>query len=115
MSSQRLEGGLMKSAFRTLLFAGLFSTAAVAQMPSVTQPGPQHKRLEALAGNWDVAVRFRYGNGPERQSTARGTAEWILDGHYLQQNYKNDSGLAVLQILGYDNQKKKFFEVKFDT
>jgi hypothetical protein len=50
-----------------------------------------------------------------RQASAVCTAQWILDGHYLKQDCKNDSGLAVLQILGYDNQKQKFFEVKFDN
>ena len=105
----------MKSAIRALVFALLLPAAAICQMPAATQPGPQHRQLQALAGNWDVAIRFRAGNGPERQASAKCSAEWILDGHYLKQEYKNDSGLAVLQILGYDNQRKKFFEVKFDN
>jgi Protein of unknown function (DUF1579) len=53
--------------------------------------------------------------GKERQAPAWCSGQWILHRHYLKQEYKNDSGLAVLQILGYDNQKQKFFEVKFDN
>src|SRR3954454_11842188 len=48
------------------------------------------------------------------QGTATCVAQWILNGHYLRQEYQSDNGMNVLQILGYDNQKKKFFEVKFD-
>jgi hypothetical protein len=41
-------------------------------------------------------------------------AKWILGGRFLQQDYQSP-GLNVLQFLGYDNQKKKFFEIKMDN
>ena len=89
--------------------------APTPQQMAALQPGPQHKQLNVLEGNWTVAVRFRYGSGPERQSTATCSARWILGGRYIQLEYKGDSGLEALQFVGYDNQKKKFFEVKFDN
>ena len=95
----------------------LLTTAAMAQAqaPAITRPGVHHKQLDTLAGDWNVAVRYRYGNGPERESAATCTSKWILNGHYLEQQYQSGNGMGVLQILGYDNQKKKFFEVKFDN
>ncbi|HMG36113.1 MAG TPA: DUF1579 family protein [Blastocatellia bacterium] len=79
------------------------------------QPGEHHKQLDGLAGSWDVMVKFKYGPGPERQSHATSEALWILGGRFIQQVYKNESGLEVRQFLGYDNQKKKFFEIKLDN
>lgn len=87
----------------------------MAEMMKATQPGERHKQLESLAGTWDVAVRFKYGGGPERQGKATSEAKWILGGRFLQQEYKSDSGQVTLQFLGYDNQRKKFFEVKIDN
>src|SRR5262245_23145363 len=68
-----------------------------------TQPGPAHAQLDALAGKWTVSVTFKVGSGPEQRSRANSEAQWILGGRFLQQHYKNDSGLEVWQFLGYDN------------
>ena len=87
----------------------------VAEMMQATQPGKRHKQLDVLAGSWDVVVKFKYGSGSERQGKASSEAKWILGGRFLQQEYKSESGQVTLQFMGYDNQKKKFFEVKMDN
>ena len=87
----------------------------MAEMYKVTQPGSHHAQMESLAGNWSVAVSFKVGPGAERKATAGSEAQWILGGRFLRQHYKSDSGLEVWQFLGYDNQKKKFFEIKMDN
>ena len=87
----------------------------MARMMQATQPGEHHKQLDALAGSWDVAVRFKYGPGPERQGKASSEAKWILGGRFLQQEYQSESGQVTLQFVGYDNQKKKFFVIKMDN
>ena len=87
----------------------------MAAMMRATQPGERHNKLDILAGSWDVVIKFKYGPGPERQSKASCTAKWILGRRFIQQEYKNESGQEVLQFIGYDNQKKKFFEVKMDN
>lgn len=87
----------------------------MAEMMQNTQPGARHKQLDVLAGSWDVVVRFKYGLGPERQGKATSEAKWILGNRFLQQEYKSESGQVTLQFVGYDNQKKKFFEVKMDN
>ena len=90
-------------------------TSNMQEMLKATQPSERHKQLEVLAGSWDVLVRFKYGPGPEREGKASTEAKWILGGRFLQQEYQSESGQVTLQFLGYDNQKKKFFEVKMDN
>jgi len=80
-------------------------------------PGPVHERLSDLAGKWDVAIQYKLG---EKVQDGKATCEakWILDGRFLQQDYHSrfqGKPFHVLQILGYDNQKKKFIELMMDT
>jgi hypothetical protein len=82
-----------------------------------TQPGEHHKQLEVLAGDWDVVVTFIIG-GQEHQGKVACQSTWVLGGRFLKQEYNTVAGgipLSVLQYVGYDNQKKKFFEIKMDS
>ena len=113
----------MRSVIKIMLAVTLALAATVvpsdaqekAEMMKATQPGERHKQLDVLAGSWDVVVRFKYGPGPERQGKASSKAKWILGGRFLQQEYESESGQVTLQVSGYDNQKKKSFEVKMDN
>ena len=87
----------------------------MAEMMKNTEPGEQHKLLDMFVGNWDIVVRFRYGGGPEREGKAASAAKWILDGRFIQQDFTSQIGQVTLQFVGFDNQKKKFFEVKMDN
>lgn len=81
-------------------------------------PDEQHRQLEPLVGSWEVAITYRFGNGPERHGTASCKTTWILDHRFLEQRYESRFGnrpFQVLQILGYDNGRKKFFELKMDN
>ena len=56
--------------------------------------------------------------GQEQQGTAVCVSKWVLGGHYLQQEYTSklgDQPFTVLQFLGYDAVKKRFFEIKMDN
>ena len=87
----------------------------IAEMYKMTQRGEHHAQLDGLAGNWSVAVTFKLGPGTEQKSKATSEAQWILGGRFLQQHYKSETGLEVWQFIGYDNQKKRFFEIKLDN
>jgi len=81
-------------------------------------PTDQHKRLNPLVGNWDVAIRFKVGPDKFQDSSASCETKWILDGHVLRQEYNsmmNGKPYTVIHMLGYSDQKKKFFEIKFDN
>jgi Protein of unknown function (DUF1579) len=80
-------------------------------------PTEQHKQLDVLVGTWDVAVTFKIG-GQERQGKSTCETKWVLDGKHLHQQYQssmNGRPFTVVQILGYDANRKKFFELKLDS
>jgi len=80
-------------------------------------PGPIHQRLNDLAGTWDVVVRYKLGD-KEHEGKATCEAKWILDGRFLQQDYNSrlqGKPFHVLQLLGYDNRRKKTIEIMMDN
>jgi hypothetical protein len=80
-------------------------------------PGPIHKRLTDLAGNWDVTVQYKIGEKLQ-EGAAKCEATSILGGRFLRQEYNTQfqgNPFTVVQILGYDNSRKKSIEIKIDT
>jgi Protein of unknown function (DUF1579) len=81
------------------------------------EPGPIHKRLNDLAGTWDVALLYTLG---DKQHAGKATCEAksILDGRFLQQDYRSrfqGKPFHVIQLLGYDNSRKKTIEIMIDN
>jgi hypothetical protein len=81
------------------------------------EPGLVHKRLNELVGNWDVALMYTLG---DKQHPGKATCEakWILDGRFVQQDYHSrfqGKPFHVIQILGYDNPRKKTIEIMMDN
>jgi hypothetical protein len=76
------------------------------------KPGPEHKLLASLAGNYEASVKayFDPSKGPE-ESKGVMKRSMILDDRYLKEEFqgkaagKSFSGIA---IVGYDVMKKKF-------
>jgi hypothetical protein len=80
-------------------------------------PGPIHHRLGELAGTWDVVVRYQLGD-KAHEGKASCESKMILDGRFLQQDYNSlfqGKPFHVLQLLGYDNAKKKTIEIMLDS
>jgi hypothetical protein len=85
--------------------------------PRPDVPGPVHKRLGELAGSWNVKVRYIFGD-QQHEGTATCEAKLILGDRFLQQEYSSKfqgQPFHVLQILGYDNARKKSIEIMLDT
>lgn len=81
-------------------------------------PGPEHAKLDPLAGRWDVTVTYSLGEGREHQGTATCQADWVLDRRFLRQRYESSlqgAPFEVLQYLGFDRNKKKYIELKMDN
>ena len=80
-------------------------------------PGPVHQRLNELAGTWDVVVQYMLGD-KQHEGKATCEAKWILDGRFLQQEYNSQfqgKPFHVVQLLGYDNPRKKTIEIMMDN
>jgi len=80
-------------------------------------PGPVHQRLGELAGTWDVALQYQLGD-KVHEGTAKCEAKLILDGRFLQQDYNSlfqGKPFHVVQLLGYDNARKKTIEIMMDN
>jgi hypothetical protein len=80
-------------------------------------PGPIHQRLDNLAGSWDVVLQYTIGE-KQHEGNATCEAKWILGGRFLQQGYHSrfqDRPFEVVQLLGYDNHRKKTIEIMMDN
>ena len=103
----------IKPMLASLLVAG--ATWAQGLAPSKTDQN--HDRLRALVGDWNVDVVYVLAGG-ERRGTAQMHAEWILDRHFVRQDYVASMGQSILntlQFLGYDPVRKKFTILKMDS
>lgn len=82
-------------------------------------PGPEHKHMEALAGNWKTVSKHWMQPGAE-PSVSEGTCknEWVLGGRYMQATYKSDfmgQPFEGVGISGYDRAQKRYFSMWIDN
>jgi len=71
------------------------------------------KKLDVLVGAWDVAVKYKLPDGKEHEGKADCVTKRVLNGRFLQQEYKsmtNNQPQIIWQMLGYDTIQKKFVE-----
>lgn len=81
-------------------------------------PGPEHRILDSLAGDWDVTVRFPAGPGRTMEGKSSCQASWVLDGRFLRLEYTSTFGgrpLSVVRYVGFDRHRGKFVEVQFEN
>jgi len=75
-------------------------------------PGPAHKALEPLVGEWNLEAPW---TGMVKATTRR---QWVLGGRYLQEELTgeiNQKPYQGLGIMGYDNFRKKYFSTWIHT
>lgn len=82
-------------------------------------PGANHKYLEGMAGNWDVAMKmWMYPGAEPAVDKGSADAKMILGGRYL---YVYNTGQAMgmpmegIFITGFDNLSKKFNSLWIDN
>ena len=79
-------------------------------MQKLAQPNENHKKLEAMAGEFKAECKFM-GMGEPQVSEGTTKNEMILGGRFLQCSYAGTwmgKPFKGLQLLGYDNQKQKY-------
>ena len=79
---------------------------------AVATPGPEHKALEALVGEWAVASKWWMApDAPPTESKGTSKVRTILGGRFVQEEYAGQfmgKPLNGLGLTGYDNFKKRY-------
>jgi hypothetical protein len=83
-------------------------------------PGPGHKLMEPMAGDFDAESTLWMQPGDENpvKSTASASSKWILGGRYLVTDYSGDmKGMPFtgLGILAFDNFKQQYQSAWIDS
>jgi len=75
-------------------------------------PGPNHKLLASLAGQWTFATKMWMQPGaPPETSTGTAVYTALMDGRFIQGEYKGTFGGMAFQglgLTGYDNVARHF-------
>jgi Protein of unknown function (DUF1579) len=80
---------------------------------ALRMPGPDHERLNALIGEWTMAVRY-WGHPEDEAVELRGsaTSQWTLDGRFVEERAENGTSQGTryesIGYLGYDRQAKLY-------
>jgi hypothetical protein len=82
-------------------------------------PGPEHKRLEAMAGTFDAVSKFWTApDAPPAESKASSTNTMVLGGRYLHQEHHGTmfgKPFEGIGYSGYDNTQRKYTNVWMDN
>ncbi len=82
------------------------------KMEAAGTPGPGHKALEALVGNWKAEVKcWHEPSGSPQVSQGTAKSNWILNGRFLQEDFHGEmmgKPFHGLYLVGYDNTKQTF-------
>ena len=115
------------------LISNLISAAAYAQEKApddmkakqqalylaTVNPGPEHKRLEALAGTWDQEIKFWPAPGAKPLTIkSRSVNRMVLGGRFLVCEGKGGQGpmtMESMQILGFDRRYNRYTAVAYDS
>lgn len=96
-----------------------FTPEQMASAQKISMPNENHQVLNALAGEWNqtTSMWMAPGAAPEVASGSM-TAQWILGGRFLQQEFKGEmmgQPFEGFGLLGYDNVKKEYTSVWVDN
>jgi hypothetical protein len=85
---------------------------AMKKMEAAGTPGPAHKVLEPMIGNWKAQVScWKDGEGEAHVSQGTAKTTWILQGRFLQEEFSGEMmgrPFKGLTLLGYDNTKQTY-------
>lgn len=103
-----------------LLFPLVVSVVVTAQSPtSPPKPGPEHKRLDAFAGKWNVEGQAQASPyGPAGKVTSVDTFAWMPGGFFMTHHWDWRQGAAEIkgmEVLGYDSHNKGYTSRFFDN
>ncbi len=90
--------------------------ALLKAMAEAGQPGPEHKKLEPLVGDWTFTLKL-WTDPKQSPAELKGTVErkWIMGGRFVQETVKgecNGKPFEGLGLVGYSSAQKKFTTVR---
>lgn len=98
--------------------AGDPTEAAFAKLAALVEPGPLHRRLAPLVGDWKLTLRWRAAPEQEwRESAGRAARAWILGGRYLEERVSSEwmgQPFEGRGLLGYDALREEYTSVWMD-
>jgi hypothetical protein len=78
-------------------------------------PGPAHKALQPLVGDWKAEVKcWMDPSAPPQVSQGTAKASWAFDGRFLQEDFRGQmmgKPFTGRTLLGFDNTKQTFNSV----
>jgi hypothetical protein len=97
----------------------ILAAASVAQM-EMPKPGPEHKKLDLLAGSWTLEGDVKPNPmGPGGKMTENEKCEWMDGGFFLvcHVDFKSASmgGGSGLSVIGYSNEDKIYTYREFNS
>jgi hypothetical protein len=94
------------------------------RMAELAAPGPEHKVLVSLAGDWDTEMRCHMTSGTDATTTSQPTvnkgtckSRLILGGRFLEEEFEGEMMGQPFHgrgLMGYDKGKKKYVGVWVD-
>jgi len=114
---------ILLSSLASAAAAAALTTAVLSQSagPSAdfASPGPEHKVLERLAGEWVFAVDLGPRQGREAESLELDVDyRWALGGRFLIGSYEgwiNGERFTAREVLGYDRYRDRFESLWVDN
>ena len=96
-------------------FGGADQEEMMKKMEAAGTPGPAHKALGALIGNWKADVKCWHEPGGQPE-VSQGTAKcsWILNGRFLEEEFHGEmmgKPFTGKSLMGFDNTKQTFSTV----
>jgi hypothetical protein len=85
------------------------------KMEAAGTPGPAHKALDALVGEWKAEVKcWEEPGGSPEVTRATSTNRWKFNGRFLEEEFHGEmmgKPFTGCMLLGYDNTKQLFNSV----
>jgi hypothetical protein len=102
-----------------LLAAWLAVAAVVPAQEGPAKPGPEHKKLDVLAGSWTVEGDIKPNpTGPGGKMTEDEKCEWMEGGFFLvcRTDFKSSMGNGYgMGVMGYSSDDKAYTYHEFNS
>lgn len=88
-------------------------------METYATTGPEHAKLKALAGSWDVQVKFWMDpKAPPQEMKGKSEMKMVLGDHFLMNEFSGDMmgmPFAGIGYVAYNNSLKRYEETWMDN